>query len=484
MTLYTPLAGAAPTRRSSRRPSAPTAPEEAGYLTRAELRRRRAEDEAVIDAPVAELHEVTPDPVAPIEPSVAETVVAEVASAIMAESVGARPDATTRRRLRRAAHAVFAEVAGEPESAGTALDIELEPEAAIQPEVVVQREAAQDAVVEPAALTGASFIVPEPRAGNSRVSESPASETCSIDEFEFAARLFAFSGETPGETSVQRTPAASDSDEMPAPVSAASTHIAPRRPRRGSILAQRIAAASFSLGVMTVVGMLAIGTTTPAEAVASASGSASDITALAPVAAKTAATTDIQAFVASGANDVAPLERDEKYDVASMADIAAASGVTEFSGTWVNDPTSPIQWPFPVGVPVSAAYGSNTYLSQFSRPHRGVDLTPGLGADIHVIAAGTVRIATEAGGDYGVTVVVDHIIDGQLVSTRYAHMIRGSLAVSVGDTVTAGQVLGKVGETGKATGPHLHFEVLLGGTTHIDPMPWMQEHTTGTHTVG
>lgn len=448
------MADAAPTRRSSRRPPAPTAPEESGYLTRAELRRRRAEAEAnaVIDAavaetPVAELREVTPEPAAPIELSVAETVVADVASAIMAESVGAQPDATTRRRLRRAAHAVFAEVAGEPESAG----------------------------IEPAALTGASFIVPEPRANEPR-----ATEPCSIDEFEFAARLFSFTGETP----VQRTPAASESDETPAPVSAAPTHIAPRRPRRGSVLAQRIAAASFSLGVMTVVGMLAVGTTTPAEAVASASGAASDLTAVAPVAAKTAAKTDIQAFVASGANDVAPLDRDEKYDVASMADIAAASGVTEFAGTWVNDPTSPIQWPFPVGVPVSAAYGSNTYLSQFSRPHRGVDLTPGLGADIHVIAAGTVRIATEAGGDYGVTVVVDHIIDGQLVSTRYAHMIRGSLAVSVGETVTAGQVLGKVGETGKATGPHLHFEVLLGGTTHIDPMPWMQEHTTGTHTVG
>ncbi|WP_431803001.1 M23 family metallopeptidase [Microbacterium sp. bgisy203] len=448
------MADAAPTRRSSRRPSAPTAPEESGYLTRAELRRRRAEAEAnaVIDAtvaetPVAELREVTPEPAAPMELSVAETVVADVASAIMAESVGAQPDATTRRRLRRAAHAVFAEVAGEPESAG----------------------------IEPAALTGASFIVPEPRASEPRVTEP-----CSIDEFEFAARLFSFTGETP----VQRTPAASESDEMPAPVSAASTHIAPRRARRGSVLAQRIAAASFSLGVMTVVGMLAVGTTTPAEAVASASGAASDLTAVAPVAAKTAPKTDIQAFVASGANDVAPLDRDEKYDVASMADIAAASGVTEFAGTWVNDPTSPIQWPFPVGVPVSAAYGSNTYLSQFSRPHRGVDLTPGLGADIHVIAAGTVRIATEAGGDYGVTVVVDHIIDGQLVSTRYAHMIRGSLAVSVGETVTAGQVLGKVGETGKATGPHLHFEVLLGGTTHIDPMPWMQEHTTGTHTVG
>jgi murein DD-endopeptidase MepM/ murein hydrolase activator NlpD len=162
-----------------------------------------------------------------------------------------------------------------------------------------------------------------------------------------------------------------------------------------------------------------------------------------------------------------------------MADIAADSGVTQFAGTWVSDPSADIQWPFPVGVPISAAYGSQSYLSKFSSPHRGVDLTPGVGAEVHVIADGTVRIATQAGGDYGVTVVVDHVIDGQLVSTRYAHMQYGSLQVSAGDTVEAGEVIGRVGSTGKATGPHLHFEVLLGGTVHTDPMAWMEQHTEG-----
>lgn len=418
------MADGAPTRRSSRRPSPPGAPgavASTGVLTRAELRRRAADSAPITDV-VA-------------EPSLAETVVADVAAAIMAESVGAQPDLSSRRRLRRAAHEVFASIADE------------------------------------SAASESAFRAPE--SSPTFADSASADAQCRLDEFEFAARLFAFTGETPVQRPDGRT------DAAPEPVSAASVDVATRRPRRTGAF-QRVAAASFSLGVMTIVGMLAVGTTTPAAAVSAPAAATSDITA----AAAPKATREIQAFVASGGSDVASLDRSESYNVASMADIAAQSGVTEFAGTWVNDPDADIQWPFEVGVPISAAFGSSSYLSQFSSPHRGVDLTPGLGAEIHVIAAGTVRIATEAGGDYGVTVVVDHIIDGQLVSTRYGHMLRGSLKVAVGDTVTAGEVIGNVGQTGKATGPHLHFEVLIGGTTQIDPIPWMYEHTSGTHTVG
>lgn len=267
-------------------------------------------------------------------------------------------------------------------------------------------------------------------------------------------------------------------------MAASTVHLTARRPRRGRVVFQRVAAASFSIGVMTIVGMLAVATTTPAAAVASASSAlTTDISASAKGAAKKSDGT-VQAFVTSGATDATALDRPEEYNVASMSEIAADSGVTIFAGTWVNNPSAPIQWPFPVGVPVSAAYGSSSYLAEFSSAHSGVDLTPGEGAEVHAVAAGTVRIATESGGDYGVTVLIDHVIDGQVVSTRYGHMQYGSLQVSQGEKVTAGQVIGKVGQTGKSTGPHLHLEVLLGGTTTTDPMPWLAEHTTGTHTVG
>lgn len=316
------------------------------------------------------------------------------------------------------------------------------------------------------------------------VNEATEAEPCHLDEFEAAARLFSFTGETPIQrpAAPQAAPGRRSHAAAAEPHTASSAHTAPRRPRRAGAAFQRVAATSFSVGVMAIVGMLAVGTTTPAEALGSASRASADIAVAATDTKKE--TPQVQAFVANGANDVQALDRSSNYDVASMADVASASGVTLFAGTWVNDPSANIQWPFPVGVPISAAFGSISYLSQFSRPHRGTDLTPGLGADIHAIAAGTVRIATEAGGDYGVTVVIDHIIDGQLVSTRYGHMLHGSLKVAVGDTVKAGEVIGNVGQTGKATGPHLHLEVLLGGTTQIDPMPWLYEHTKGTHTVG
>ncbi len=72
------------------------------------------------------------------------------------------------------------------------------------------------------------------------------------------------------------------------------------------------------------------------------------------------------------------------------------------------------------------------------------------------------------------TVVIDHHIDGQLVSSRYAHMQYGSLQVTVGQHVTVGTVIGRTGNTGHSFGAHTHFEILMNGTTPIDPIPWLR----------
>jgi len=98
--------------------------------------------------------------------------------------------------------------------------------------------------------------------------------------------------------------------------------------------------------------------------------------------------------------------------------------------------------------------------------HSGVDIAAPFGTPIRACKAGKVVIASWQGG-YGNAVVLDH---GGGMGTLYGH--QSSMAVSVGQTVSSGQVIGYVGSTGNSTGPHLHFEVRLGGTP-VDPVPYL-----------
>jgi murein DD-endopeptidase MepM/ murein hydrolase activator NlpD len=135
---------------------------------------------------------------------------------------------------------------------------------------------------------------------------------------------------------------------------------------------------------------------------------------------------------------------------------------------------SVVQWPVPVGTTISSGFGLRE-CDGCSTDHTGTDFNPGNGFAIPAIADGVV---TEAGWDstgYGNKVVIQHNIDGQIVSTLYAHMQDNSIAVSVGQVITRGTILGLVGETGEATGPHLHFSVIIDGTM-VDPYPWLLAH--------
>lgn len=89
--------------------------------------------------------------------------------------------------------------------------------------------------------------------------------------------------------------------------------------------------------------------------------------------------------------------------------------------------------------------------------HRGIDIAAAEGTAIKAIQDGTVTSAGDA-GSYGLCVT---IADDQVYESRYAHC--SSLAVSTGQEVKRGDVIGAVGSTGESTGPHLHLEVLLNG---------------------
>jgi murein DD-endopeptidase MepM/ murein hydrolase activator NlpD len=298
--------------------------------------------------------------------------------------------------------------------------------------------------------------------------------SASVDEFEAAARLFSFTSETP----IQTVDADGVADAEPADAERRErTHTAPRRPRASAGASfRRVAAASFSVGVMGIVGLVTVGMTMPAEAVAAASGvDNSMVSVIAPLDSDLVIDEDeIQAYVAPAGAENYSLQRAENYSTTTTAELASEAGIRNFSNLFHNDPNSAIQWPFAVGVTMSYGYGWRS-----GRMHEGIDFTPGAGAPIQAIADGTVRVASEAGGAYGVHVIIDHMIDGQLVSSHYAHMQYGSMQVSPGQKVTVGTILGRTGNTGRSYGAHTHFEILMNGTTAIDPFPWLKEHAGG-----
>lgn len=102
-----------------------------------------------------------------------------------------------------------------------------------------------------------------------------------------------------------------------------------------------------------------------------------------------------------------------------------------------------------------------------TRFHAGQDFSAKPGTSVYATGDGVVVNAEYAFNGYGNMVVVDH---GFGYKTRYAHLCR--IDVSVGDKVVRGTMLGGVGSTGKATGPHLHYEVLYRGE-HINPYSFM-----------
>lgn len=99
--------------------------------------------------------------------------------------------------------------------------------------------------------------------------------------------------------------------------------------------------------------------------------------------------------------------------------------------------------------------------------HTGLDFRAETGDPARATAAGTVTIAGWNAG-YGKMVEVDH---GNGLATRYAHL--SAIDVQVGDTIRIGQVVGKVGTTGRSTGPHLHYETRIDGDP-VDPQKFLR----------
>jgi murein DD-endopeptidase MepM/ murein hydrolase activator NlpD len=121
----------------------------------------------------------------------------------------------------------------------------------------------------------------------------------------------------------------------------------------------------------------------------------------------------------------------------------------------------------PANGPITSGFGPRNHpISGGSRMHNGVDIGASSGTPIHAAADGTVVMAGSNGG-YGNWTLIDH---GGGLATGYGH--QSSIGVRVGQHVSRGDVIGRVGSTGASTGPHLHWEVRVNGNS-VNPMGWI-----------
>lgn len=226
-----------------------------------------------------------------------------------------------------------------------------------------------------------------------------------------------------------------------------------------------------SLVAMSFAALLAVATTIPSLSLLTPA----DVQALA-LADSTGMSRDGQRMELNG-DIVAQSMQREGYESQTIQEYAQAAGIRA-EADFTNNPAGTIQWPFAVGVHIGDRFGYRD-CAGCSSDHGGQDFNPGYGAEIQAIADGTVAVSTDSGGSLGVVMMIDHIIDGEVVTSVYAHMIEGSRRFEVGDTVHVADVIGQTGNTGMSTGPHLHFEIRLGGVngTKVDPLEWLYANT-------
>lgn len=148
--------------------------------------------------------------------------------------------------------------------------------------------------------------------------------------------------------------------------------------------------------------------------------------------------------------------------------------------------------PFDKPIPkISSPFGWRIHpIEKIRKHHNGVDFAGALGTTVFAVADGTVIFAgpstlkfkngEPAGGGY--LVKIRHKVNGEWITSAYMHMQKGSIAVKKGEKVTEGQKVGKLGNTGESTGPHLHFEIQRGknyiwtsnGTRYEEPISFIK----------
>jgi len=157
-----------------------------------------------------------------------------------------------------------------------------------------------------------------------------------------------------------------------------------------------------------------------------------------------------------------------KEPVSKMVDVGTKSTrVNSSSGSYdISVSSGGFVWPAPSCHTITSYYGWRG-----SGYHSGIDISSS-GARGKLVVASKSGIVESAGwySSYGNQIVINH---GNGIKTRYAHLLDGSISVSVGEHVSAGQAIARVGSTGRATGPHLHFEIIAYGN-NVNPLKYLK----------
>ena len=169
----------------------------------------------------------------------------------------------------------------------------------------------------------------------------------------------------------------------------------------------------------------------------------------------------------AGALGVAAREKAKvkKQYLALRAEQQRLARIDRGSGGFTGTPSGSLIWPIP-GASISGGVGWRVHpVYGYRSCHTGTDIRGSSGTPILAAADGLVISVTNSGA-YGLHTLISH---GGGISTMYAHQSR--TAVRVGQVVRQGQVIGYVGSSGWVTGPHLHWEVHVGGVPY-DPLGW------------
>lgn len=154
----------------------------------------------------------------------------------------------------------------------------------------------------------------------------------------------------------------------------------------------------------------------------------------------------------------------DKAGIASVSTMASPASSFSYRPLTVSIPSRmPVE-----GATLTSGFGMRWHpVMGGRRAHKGVDLAEPVGTPVHAPADGVISRA-DWFSSYGLYISMEH---GAGIQTRYGHLSR--LNVAAGQMVHKGDIIGYVGSTGRSTGPHLHYEVRIGGVS-VNPLPYMQ----------